>query len=224
MLCGADATARQGSQAWLLSPEYAANHFPYPTAEYKVDGVRGESLNRNAAQSVTKRRNTVDPYIPYLGYYGVVVYFQTQKLEDKMHTIAVTVTDASLTNQFIFDLFLVTPVAGGGSSGVYTTLAVPATTLPVPPIIPATSTTTVLSFSFITHSVPSSTAMKSSTPPVTPNSTPVSAIVGGTVGVVAGIFILGIAVWCFLRGRSRGGRPYYFETPTAGDIFADEGP
>jgi hypothetical protein len=54
VLCGTDSTAGAGTQAWLLSGRGAAVNLslPYPTAEYKVDGVHGESLNGNAAQSV----------------------------------------------------------------------------------------------------------------------------------------------------------------------------
>jgi len=57
---------------------------------------------------------------------------------------------------------------------------------------------------------------------VTAQSTPVGAIVGGVVGGIAGIAILLLALWYFLRKRSSGGRAYYFDKPTAGDILSGE--
>ena len=103
-------------------------------------------------------------------------------------------TTANATNQFILDAFLITPSKGGAHSGVSTSRGVPA---------------------------PSSSS--SSVPIVTSQSTPVGAIVGGVVGGIAGIALLMFALWYFLRKRSSGGRAYYFDKPTAGDILAGEG-
>ena len=55
-------------------------------------------------------------------------------------------------------------------------------------------------------------------------SIPVGAIVGGIAGVIIGIAILAVAVWYFCRRRSRGGRAYYFEMRTPGDMLTGEGP
>jgi hypothetical protein len=70
-----------------------------------------------------------------------------------------------------------------------------------------------------TSSLPTST---SSIPIVTSSSTPVGAIVGGVVGGIAGIAILSILAYYFLRKRSRGGRAYYFDKPNAADMLAGE--
>lgn len=130
---------------------------------------------------------------PWLDSTGQVVYFQTPKLADGTHRIDINVTTANATNQFIIDCFLISPSIGGVHSGVSTS-----------------------------RSVPTPTSTSSSLPIVTSQSTPVGAIVGGVVGGIAGIAILALALWYFLRKKSSGGRAYYFDKPTAGDILAGE--
>jgi hypothetical protein len=124
---------------------------------------------------------------------GEVVYFQTPVLADGTHKIEINVTTANSTNLFILDAFLITPSTGGDHSGVSTSRGVPA---------------------------PSSTS--SSIPIVTSKSTPVGAIVGGVVGGIAGIAILALALWYFLRKRTSSGQAYYFDKPTPGDLLAGE--
>ncbi|KAF9643343.1 hypothetical protein BDM02DRAFT_1511226 [Thelephora ganbajun] len=102
------------------------------------------------------------------------------------------VTTANWTNQYILDFFLVSPVAGASNSGVGTSRSVPSSTSSSSPL------------SVVTHS------------------TPVGAIVGGVVGGVAVIAILVIALFYFLKKRSRNGQAYYFEKHTPGDILAGE--
>jgi hypothetical protein len=99
-----------------------------------------------------------------------------------------------LTNPFILDFFLITPSVGGVHDGISTS-----------------------------RSIPTPTSSSSSLPIVTTQSTPVGAIVGGVVGGIAGIAILILALWYFLRKRSSGGRAYYFDKPTAGDMLSGEG-
>lgn len=70
-----------------------------------------------------------------------------------------------------------------------------------------------------TRAAPSAT---SSTPTVVTQSTPVGAIVGGVVGGIAGIAIMALLAYYFLRKRSGGGRAYYFDKPTAADVLAGE--
>jgi len=101
---------------------------------------------------------------------------------------------ANLTNPYILDCFLITPSAGGDHSGVSTS-----------------------------RSVPAPTSSSSSLPIVTTQSTPVGAIVGGVVGGIAGIAILALALWYFLRKRTSSGQAYYFDKPAPGDILAGEG-
>lgn len=129
---------------------------------------------------------------------GAVVYFQTPKLADGVHKIDVKVSTANWTNQFILDCFLITPSAD--ADGDYDGDGV------------STS-----------RSIPAPTSSSSSLPIVTSQSTPVGPIVGGVVGGIAGIAILALALWYFLRKRSSGGRAYYFDKPTAGDMLSGEG-
>jgi hypothetical protein len=130
---------------------------------------------------------------PWFDTSGSVVYFETPKLADGPHVINVTVTTANLTNQFIIDYFLILPSTGGSTSGVPTS-----------------------------RDAPSPTSSSSSLPIVTTTTAPVGAIVGGVVGGIAGITILVIAVWYFLRKRTGGGQAYYFEKPNPADILASE--
>ena len=58
---------------------------------------------------------------------------------------------------------------------------------------------------------------------MTTQATPVGAIVGGVVGGIAGIALVAFALWYFMKRRSSGGRAYYFDKPTAGDMLAGEG-
>lgn len=62
----------------------------------------------------------------------------------------------------------------------------------------------------------------SSVPITTTQATPVGPIVGGVVGGIAGIAILCIVAFYFLRRRNGGGRAYYFEKPGAADVLAAE--
>jgi len=130
---------------------------------------------------------------PYFDTTGAIIYFRTPQLSDGSHKIDITVKTANDTNQFLLDFFLVTPSANGGSSGVETS-----------------------------RTPPTSTSTSSGLPIVTSHATPVGAIVGGVVGGIAGIAILSILAWYFLRRRSRGGQAYYFDKPTPGDILAGE--
>ena len=60
---------------------------------------------------------------------------------------------------------------------------------------------------------------------ITPTAiTPVGAIVGGVVGGIAGIAILAIAVYYFLRGRIRGRQDDYLEKPDVDGAFPGECP
>ena len=70
-----------------------------------------------------------------------------------------------------------------------------------------------------TRSIPSST-MVSAPGVATP---PTGAIVGGVIGATVGISILVIALWCFLKRRSRGGQAHDVEKPSPADIPAGEG-
>jgi len=110
-----------------------------------------------------------------------------------IHKIDIKVTTANLTNQFIIDYFLVAPVAGGATSGVQTS-----------------------------RDMPSPTSTASNLPIVTSQAAPVGAIVGGVVGGIAGIAALCLAIWYFMKRRSRGGQAYYFDKPTPGDMLAGE--
>jgi len=169
-----------GSQAWLYgglmnvtTPGGPMTN--YPTADYKIDGISAGSQK------------------PWWDANDAVVYFQTPKLADGTHSIDISVTTANETDQFIIDFFLVTPVAGGSSSGVETS-----------------------------RSMPTSTSASSSLPIVTTRATPVGAIVGGVVGGIAGIALLVLAVWYFFGRKSRGGQAYYFEKPSPADMLAGE--
>jgi len=140
----------------------------------------------------------VDPQKPwYDNSTKGVVYFQTPKLADGTHEIDIIVKTANVTNQYILDYILVTPNVGGSNTGVVTSRLAPT---------PGTSSPTS------TPSLPVTMDM---------GSTPVGAIVGGVVGGIAGIAILAIAAWYFLRRRTRG-QAYYFEKPTPGDMLAGE--
>jgi hypothetical protein len=153
------------------------------------------SMGMSLSQALTSFRITAGSQKPFFDSTGSIVYFETPQLADSTHKIDITVTTANWTNQYILDFFLITPSAGGSHSGVETS-----------------------------RSVPTSTSSSSSLPIVTTSSTPVGAIVGGVVGGIAGIAILAIGLWWFLRRRSRGGQAYYFDKPTPGDILAGEGP
>ena len=142
---------------------------------------------------LTQLRIIAGSQTPWFDSSGAVVYFETPKLADATHTIDIAVTTANQTNQFILDYFLVTPIAGGSSSGVGTS-----------------------------RGVPSPTVTSSSLPIVTTKSTPVGAIVGGVVGGIAGIAILVGIVLYFLKKKSSG-KAYYFEKPKPGDMLAGEG-
>jgi len=171
-----------GSQAWLYGAIAKSNVVngqivSYPAAEYLIDDGKADSQ------------------APYIDNTGAVVYFQTPKLADGTHEIDITVKTANATNPFIFDYFLVTPVAGTTGSGVETSRSMPSST--------STSTT-------------------SSLPIVTSNSVNVGAIVGGVVGGIAAIVLLAAAAWYFLRKRTSGGQAYYFDKPNPGDILAAE--
>lgn len=56
--------------------------------------------------------------------------------------------------------------------------------------------------------------------------TPVGAIVGGVVGGIAGIVVLLIAGYYFMKmkRKSGGGQAYYFDKPNPSDVLAGEGP
>jgi len=129
---------------------------------------------------------------PWIDTTGAVVYFQTPKLADADHKIDINVTSANSTDQFILDFFLITPSTGGVHSGIETSRSAPA---------------------------PSSTSGIVTTEE---EETPVGAIVGGVVGGIAGIAILAILAWYFLRKRSRGGRAYYFDNPAPADMLEGE--
>lgn len=153
------------------------------------------SIETPLSQALIYLRTTAGSQKPWVDdVTGAVVYFQTPKLADATHKIDLTVTTANLTNQFIIDFFLITPTAGS-DSGIATSRSAPA---------------------------PSST--QSLLPIVTSQAAPVGAIVGGVVGGIAGIAILCLALWYFLRKRTSGGRAYYFEKPTPADMLAGEGP
>jgi hypothetical protein len=87
-----------------------------------------------------------------------------------------------LTNEFIIDYFLVLPPAGGSISGVETSRTIPSSAL-------------------ASSSLPIATT--SNFPTATISITPVGPIVGGVVGGVAGVAILAIALWYFLRMEDR---------------------
>ena len=102
-------------------------------------------------------------------------------MEYNTHNVSVLVASASETNQFIIDDFVV-------ATSISTS---------IPTSIP-TSTSI---------STPASISTSTPSPIVTTFSTPVGPIirgvVGGVVGGVAGIAILAIALWYFLKRRSR---------------------
>jgi len=131
---------------------------------------------------------------PWFDSSGAVVYFATPKLADGTHKIDITVSTANATDQFILDFFLISPIAGGSTSGVETS-----------------------------RSAPSPTSTSSSLPIVTASATPVGPIVGGVVGGIAGIAVLAFALWYFMKKRSSGGQAYYFDRPSPADILASEG-
>jgi len=131
---------------------------------------------------------------PWIDDTGAVVYFQTPKLADGTHEIDVTVKSANMTNQFIIDYFLITPLAGAAGSGVETS-----------------------------RSIPTATSSSSSIPISITHGANVGAIVGGVLGGIAGIAILVIVAWYFLFRRRRGGQAFYFDKPNPGDILAAEG-
>lgn len=118
-------------------------------------------------------------------------------MPDGSHKINITVTAANSTNQFILDFILVTSTGGGSNSG------------------------TEISSS-ASSSASSSTTMKSTPPIVAARSTPVGAIAGGVVGGIAGVAILAVTLWYYLRRRPRGSKIGYFGKPTPGDILAGE--
>lgn len=172
---------------------------PFPIRPRNTQSM-GFPVNRTTSEIPLGQALTLSPITagsqkPWLDTNGAVVYFQTPQLSDATHKIDITVTTANWTNQYILDFFLITPSTGGAHSGVGTS-----------------------------RSVPGSTSSSTSVPIVTTHSTPVGAIVGGVVGGIAGIAILAIALWYFLRKRTSGGRAYYFDKPTSGDILAGEGP
>ena len=105
-------------------------------------------------------------------------------------------TVANWTDQFIVDYFLISPIEGSPGSGVGTSRSAPSPT-------PTSSTSTL--------------------PTTAANPTPIGPIVGGVVGGIVAIAILVVALWYFLRRRSRGGQAYYFERPAPADILASEG-
>ena len=131
---------------------------------------------------------------PWVDSSGKVVYFSTPKLADGTHTIDITVSTANATDQFILDYFLISPIAGGSTSGVETS-----------------------------RSAPSPTSTSSGLPIVTTSATPVGPIVGGVVGGIAGIAVLAVALRYFMRKRTSGGQAYYFDKPSPADILAGEG-
>ena len=147
-------------------------------------------------EALTWFRIVVHPQTPYVDNTGAVVYFQTPKLADGTHEIDITVKTVNATNPYVFDYFLVAPIAGAASSGVETSRIMPSST---------------------------STSTSSPLPIVTSNSVNVGAIVGGVVGGIAGIVILAVVVWYFLHKRTRGGQAYYFDKPNPGDMLAAEG-
>ena len=191
----------------------------WPTVGYRVNGSSCKSLMGTLLSELLTQCHIVvtsqKPYHDTGGLVGGFVFFQTPKLEDATHEIDITVTTASLTDPFIFDFFLVTPAAGGSSSGVDTTRSVPSSTI---------TSRRVPSSTITSGRVPSSTITSSSVPIVTTSSTPIGAIAGGIVGSIAGIAILAIAVWYVLRRRSCRGKAYYFESLTSEDTLDGEGP
>ena len=145
-------------------------------------------------KALTQLRIIVDPQEPWFDSTGAIVYFFTPKLADGTHEIDITVNSANATEPFAIDYFLVTPNGSGSGSGVSTS-----------------------------RSIPSPTSTQSALPIITTTSAPVGAIVGGVVGGIAGIAILILALWYFLRKRSSGGRAYYFANPSPADMLAGEG-
>jgi hypothetical protein len=190
---------RRRSTVAYRTPTQKEISFPGQPSNTKLTGVPvSHSLGMLLSEPLIQCRIVVTSQKPFHdtgGPVGGFVYFQTQKLEDAAHEIDITVKTVSLTDPFILDFLLVTPAAGGSSSGVDTT-----------------------------RSVPSSTITSSSVPIVTASSTPIGAIAGGIVGSIAGIAILSIAVWYILRRRSCRGKAYYFETITSEHTLDGEGP
>jgi hypothetical protein len=167
----------------------------YPTADYKIDGTSGESPSVALLdKTLTEPHIIAGSQKPWLDSSGAAVYFETPKLADGTHRIDITVTAANDTNLFALDYFLITPTTGGSVSGVETS-----------------------------RSMPSSTSTSSSLPIVTAKTAPVGAIVGGVVGGIAGIAILVLAIWYFLKKRTSGGQAYYFDKPSPADMLASEG-
>lgn len=68
----------------------------------------------------------------------------------------------------------------------------------------------------ISHASPSLTQ-----PIVAMRSALVGVIVGGVVGGIAGIAILSVALWYFLKRRPRGRQTNYFEKPAPSDLAAE---
>lgn len=88
----------QGSEAWIYGGVLNINQTTgFPTANYVVDGV------------------PAGPQSPYF-YSTELIYFATPKLADGSHTINITVTGASDSNQYILDYITITPTLAGASS------------------------------------------------------------------------------------------------------------
>jgi len=199
-LGGTDVIAETGTQVWLYGgPLDAINAHggcaSFPTADYKIDGYSGESLDRNAAlpRAYLITAGSQQPVIDHVQ--RKFIYFQTTRLADDRHTVNIVVTKANEANPFILDYFRIIPSTGDHSS---------VGTSP---------------------SVPSSTTTPSGLPTAAPRSAPVGAIVGGAVGGIAAIVTLALALlWFFLTKRARGGQVYYFEKSSTADILAGEGP